>query len=85
MIIRPLQRRIAEHQIPLFLCRIQTFNGLLPEKPSVSAVHELLLHETIHTIITSYVNDVRNHGTETYKNLQELFNIATLLKLNIVN
>ena len=52
-------------------------NGLLPEKPSVKAVQELLLHETIHTIITSYVNDVRNHGTETYKNLQELFNIAT--------
>lgn len=51
-------------------------NGLLLEKPSVRTVQELLLHETIHTIITSYLNDKNNQNTDTYLKLQELFNIA---------
>lgn len=57
-------------------------NGLLPEKPSVRAVQELLLHETIHSIITSYVNDKNNQNTDTYKKLDELFNIV--IKADVV-
>lgn len=50
--------------------------GLLTEVPNELDAYELVLHESIHSIITSYVNDENNHNTETYKNLQDLLTIV---------
>ena len=50
--------------------------GLLKEVPNELDAYELVLHEAIHSIITSYVNDENNKNTETYKNLQELLKIV---------
>ena len=50
--------------------------GLFEKIPTELDAHELVLHETIHTIISSYINDENNQNTDTYKNLQDLLTIV---------
>ena len=51
-------------------------DGKLENKPPPAKVEQLLLHETIHSVISGWLLVDKNKETETYKNIQELYEIA---------